>query len=87
MEKRKRVLSLALSAAMLLTAVFPGPGAFAARQKAAPSIPEDAERVQSQDGSVEAGFWLDENGKPMYAVQYKDKLVVCLLYTSPSPRD
>ncbi|WP_050697360.1 glycoside hydrolase family 97 N-terminal domain-containing protein [Anaeromassilibacillus senegalensis] len=76
MEKRKRVLSLALSAAMLLTAVFPGPGAFAARQKAAPSIPEDAERVQSQDGSVEAGFWLDENGKPMYAVQYKDKLVV-----------
>lgn len=77
MKKTKRMLSLALSAAMLLTAIFPGPSALAARPRAeALSIPDDAETVQSQDGSVQAGFWLNEKGTPMYAVTYKDKMVV-----------
>ena len=41
--------------------------------------------IDSPDGNLKLSFDVNNNGTPIYSLDYKNK--VCLLYTSPSPRD
>ena len=53
---------------------------------------EDGEDIlylfQEEDDAMRYAMMLEEDGSPeMHVIEVEDEIMICLLYTSPSPRD